>query len=104
MTPLDHERGVAKMRGARSARRGSKSILAAGRQPSAAGHAASAYEQRKWSKPHPVELLARDIATVQVRDFIRQVVRELLLEAGIILPPPPPKPKRHDPPLRLIKK
>ena len=30
-----------------------------------------AYEQRKWSRPHPVELLARDIASVRVRDVIR---------------------------------
>jgi len=93
------------VRGARSARRGLKSIPAAGRQPSAAGSCRQrAYEQRKWSKPHPVELLARDIATAQVRDFIRQMVRELLLEAGITLPPPPPKPKRHGPPLRLVEK
>ena len=63
-----------------------------------------AYEQRKWSKPHPIELLARDIATVQVRDAIRQVARELLLEAGIILPLPPLKPKRRGPPLRLVEK
>src|SRR5262249_7649552 len=64
-----------------------------------------AYEQRKWSKPHPVELLARDIATASVRDLVRQVVREVLLEAGIVsLPSPPPKPKSSGPPLRLIEK
>jgi hypothetical protein len=63
-----------------------------------------AYEQRKWSRPQPVELLARDIATVQVRAFIRQVVREFLLEAGIDLPPPssPPKSKRRASSLRLV--
>jgi hypothetical protein len=52
-----------------------------------------AYEQRKWSRPHPIELLARDIDTARVRDVIRQEVREALLAAGIILPPPAPKPK-----------
>src|SRR5215813_6008171 len=58
-----------------------------------------AYEQRKWSRPHPVELLARDIASVRVRDVIRQA----LLGAGIN-PPPPPEPKRRRPPLRLVEK
>jgi hypothetical protein len=61
-----------------------------------------AYEQRKWSRPHPVELLARDIDTARVRDFIRQELREGLLAFGIIPPPPAPKPKRRGPPLRLI--
>jgi hypothetical protein len=63
-----------------------------------------AYEQRRWSRPQPVELLARDIDTARVRDVIRQEVREILLEAGIILPPPAPKPERPGPPLRLIDK
>ena len=63
-----------------------------------------AYEQRKWSRPHPVELLARDIASARVRDFIREQARELLLEAEIILPSPAPKPKRRHPPLRLVPK
>ena len=61
-----------------------------------------AYERRKWSKPHPIELLARDLATVQVRDLIRQIVRDELVLAGIILPPSPPKPKRRGPPLRVV--
>jgi hypothetical protein len=63
-----------------------------------------AYEQRKWSRPHPVELLARDIDIARVRDVIRQELREALLTAGIILPPPAPKPKRRYPTLRLIDK
>jgi hypothetical protein len=55
------------------------------------------YERRKWQRPHPVDLLARDINTVQVKDLVRRIVREVLTEAGIILPPPPPKkPKRRD--------
>jgi hypothetical protein len=62
-----------------------------------------AYEQRRWSRPHPVELLARDIDTARVRDFMWQMLREALLAAGIIIPPNPPKPKRRGPSLRLIK-
>src|SRR5215467_16317356 len=27
-----------------------------------------AYERRKWQRPHPVDLLSRDINTVQVKD------------------------------------
>jgi hypothetical protein len=55
------------------------------------------FERRKWSRPHPVELLARDINTIQVRDLVRQIVREELISAGILLTPPlpPPKPKRR---------
>src|SRR5215470_18734402 len=52
-----------------------------------------AYEQRKLSRPHPIELLARDIATARVQAVIRQIVREILLEAGFDLGPPPTKPK-----------
>jgi hypothetical protein len=62
-----------------------------------------AYEQRRWSRPHPVELLARDIDTARVRDFMWQMLREALLAAGIVVPPNPPKPKRRGPSLRLIK-
>lgn len=60
-----------------------------GRPPTFCGRSCRqrAYEQRQWSRPHPVELLARDIASARVRDFIREQVRELLLEAGIILAP-----------------
>jgi len=61
-------------------------------------------QQRKWSRPHPVELLARDIASVRVRDVIRQEIRQALLGAGINPPPPPPAPKRRRPPLRLVEK
>ena len=49
-----------------------------------------------------MELLARDIASVRVRDFIRQEIRAVLLEAGIPLPTQPPKPKRRGAHLRLI--
>src|SRR5215472_16012249 len=64
-----------------------------------------AYEHHKWSRPHPVELLARDLATVQVRALIRRTVREVLQEEGIITTPPPlPKPKRRSAHLRIVEK
>src|SRR6516165_6940910 len=57
-----------------------------------------AYEQRRWQRPTPVELLAKDIATIQVRDFIRAEIWGMLQEAGLVasdrLPPSPPA-KRH---------
>src|SRR5262249_9229038 len=60
--------------------------------------------RQRASEPRPVELLARDIASVRVRDVIRQEIRQALLGAGIDPPPPPPEPKRRRPPLRLVEK
>ena len=98
--PLEHG---GEPRAVRCVRRGSKSIPRAAARPAfAVGCRQCAYERRKWSKPHPIELLARDLATVQVRDLIRQIVRDELVLAGIILPPSPPKPKRRGPPLRVV--
>jgi hypothetical protein len=66
---------------------------------------ARAFEQRRWSRPHPVELLAQDLNTASVRDFIRQEVREALLAFGKITPPPPaPKPKRRGSHLCIVEK
>jgi len=63
-----------------------------------------AYEQRKWSRPHPVELLARDIDSAKVRDVIQQAVRQALLAAGINPPPTPPEPRRRRvPALHLVR-
>jgi hypothetical protein len=62
-----------------------------------------AYEQRKLSRPHPIQLLEQDIATARVRDAIREIVREILVQAGINLPPPPTK-QGPRPPLRLVDK
>ena len=76
--PLDY---AVDLCAARYARNGSRSIRADGRQPSSCRQLA--YEQRRWSRPHPEELLARDLNTASVRDFIRQEVREALLAAGI---------------------
>src|SRR5258708_2119107 len=53
-----------------------------------------AYEQRKHGRPAPVELFARDLATVKVRDVIRAIIIEELIKAGLLPPgtPPPTKP------------
>ena len=69
-----------------------------------------AYEHNKALGPTPVmNLLARDLATIQVRDAIRAevwtILRPFLLQLGFDLGPDPPTPpakperKRH---LRLI--
>ena len=77
-----------------------------GRPPTFCGRSCRrrAYERRKWSSPHPVELLARDIASVRVRAFVKNLIREVLLEAGITVPPPPPlpKPKRRPSHLHVV--
>ena len=51
-----------------------------------------AYEKRKWQRPTPVELLAQDIATARVRDFIRAEVWTALQMFGVV-------PKNESPPL-----
>src|SRR6516164_8745589 len=65
-----------------------------------------AYEQRRWQRPTPVELLAKDICTIQVRDFIRAEIWSALQFAGLVgptQPPPWPPPKRQRPPhLRVV--
>jgi hypothetical protein len=79
------------------ARSAALKVNSRGRPPTFCSHSCRQrdYEQRRWSRPHPVELLARDINTARVRDVIRQEVREVLLAAGIPLPPPAPKSKRR---------
>ena len=63
-----------------------------------------AYEQRRHGRPALVELLARDLATVKVKDIIRAIVREELIRAGILPQgtPPPTKPKPPRAHLKLI--
>jgi hypothetical protein len=63
-----------------------------------------AYERRKWSRPHAVEALAKDIATVRVRAVIRQEIWAALRELGLVdaAEPPPQSPSRR-PALRLVK-
>ena len=41
-----------------------------------------AYEQQRRQRPTPVELLAKDICTIQVRDFIRAEIWSMLQETG----------------------
>ena len=65
------------------------------------------YERRKWQRPQLVEAWARDIATVQVRDFIRGEIWTLLQQAGLVAPKAPvpsvPKPtSKPRPRLRLV--
>jgi hypothetical protein len=64
-----------------------------------------AYEKRKWSRPAPIEALSNDLATTKVRDLIREEVRSILQEFGLIPNPPPPStPKApRQSPLRLVK-
>jgi hypothetical protein len=64
-----------------------------------------AYEERKWRRPTEIELLARDIASVRVRDRIRTEVWSILKQAGLVVdptPPPAPKQMRRGPNLRLV--
>ena len=59
-----------------------------------------AYEQQRRQRPTPVELLTKDIATIQVRDFIRAEIWSALQLAGLVAPtelPPWPSPKRQRP-------
>ncbi len=64
-----------------------------------------AYEKRKWRRPTELELLARDIDSVRVRNAIRTEVWSVLKQAGLVDDPtPPPAPKRiqRGPNLRLV--
>jgi hypothetical protein len=64
-----------------------------------------AYERRKWSRPHAVEALAKDIATARVRTVIRQEIWAALRELGLVdaAEPPSQSPSRR-PALRLVKR
>ena len=66
-----------------------------------------AYERRKWQRPTAVELLAKDIATNNIRAIIRAEVWTVLQMAGVVSPnqPPPLSPSKHQPPthLRVVK-
>jgi hypothetical protein len=62
------------------------------------------YERRKWSRPHAVELLAKDLATVRVRGILWREIGAVLQQLGITDKPPPlPQPPRKRPALRLVK-
>src|SRR6516225_1637832 len=69
MTQLAPRKRRRRTRAVPYASKNSKLIPVDVRRSSVAGRAASGgYEQRKWSRPHPIELLARDIDTARVRD------------------------------------
>jgi len=53
----------------------------------------------------PLVLLARDIASVQVRDIIRHEVWDILVKAHVVSgkPPPPERPSRKRPELRIVR-
>lgn len=56
------------------------------------------YERRKWSRPSPQELLARNIADARVRSFIRREIFAVLLKLGVAKEaelPPLPSPRRR---------
>jgi hypothetical protein len=57
------------------------------------------YERRKWTRPHAVELLARDLGTAKVRSEIQREVWAALRQLGIT---PPPQPPRRPATLRLV--
>ena len=64
-----------------------------------------AYLRRRFRSP--LDLVARDLASIEFRDFIRRTIVDILVQQGLVknnLPPPnrcEPKPKK--PNLRLVK-
>lgn len=81
-------------------------LPARGRPPRYCGPACrqTAYIKRKANRPHPVELLNRDLAQAHVRDWLRQEIRIILKEAGLIVDPvlPPRGTGQRKPNLKLI--
>jgi hypothetical protein len=64
-----------------------------------------AYLRRRFRSP--LELVARDLASIEVRDVIRTTIMDILVQMGLVksnLPPPiKHKPKPKKPNLRLVK-
>lgn len=64
-----------------------------------------AYIRRKANRPHPVELLAKDLADLRFQQQRRAEMWQLLREAGLVDEPSPPplkRPSRAKPRLRLV--
>jgi len=64
-----------------------------------------AYERRKWQRPHALELLARDLAAVQIHDVIREEIWNILQQMGLERPstvPPNASAQKNKPKLRLV--
>jgi hypothetical protein len=66
----------------------------------------AAYLARKTHRPHPVTLLAADLAHVRVREWLRREIWSLLGQAGVVSAPNPPvepPPRRSSKPkFRLV--
>ena len=64
-----------------------------------------AYLRRRFRSP--LELVARDLARIEVREFIRTTIEDILVQQGLMksnmLPPTIPEPKPKKPNLRLVK-
>ena len=68
-------------------------------------HRQLAFQRRKWQRPHPVDLMARDLNRMAVRSFLRQEIWEILAQAGLVppsVPPPLPRKARGKPDLRIV--
>jgi hypothetical protein len=58
-----------------------------------------AYQKRKWRGEGPVALLAKDLAHIRVREWLRKEIWALPVQAGLAsphrpVPPIPPQPQR----------
>jgi hypothetical protein len=66
-----------------------------------------AYEQRKWQRPAPIDLLGRDLKSMAVQQLIREEVWKVLQELGLApkapVPVPPTVSKKSRPELRLVR-
>jgi hypothetical protein len=64
-----------------------------------------AYIKRKANRPHPIELLERDLTHLRVREWLRREIWELLRQAKLVqdTQPPPLPPNSRRPKLRLVR-
>jgi hypothetical protein len=63
------------------------------------------YVKRKANRPHPVELLARDLAHFPVQDWLRREIWAMLVQADLVqdAQPPPLPPNSRRPDLRVVR-
>ena len=64
-----------------------------------------AYVRRKANRPHPVQLLARDLDSMPVREFIRREIWNVLRQAVLVSMPEPrsmPGSGKPRPPLKIV--
>jgi hypothetical protein len=56
----------------------------------------AAYLVRNANRLHPVQLLAADLADIQVQNWLRREMLKLLRQAGLVIAPePPPMPRQR---------